>query len=316
MAAVLGLAARLASAPRAAQHAARRGLGARQCSTSTTLDAPSWGLPLANNVLGTVSDLFCPVGSAVREDDVVAVIETDKLSVDVKATHAGTVEALLVHVGDEILERQPLYSIRLAAAATSAAMSTEEAREWAEHLQKQRARIAVEEARAEAARESARETERAARHRRAKRNLKPGWGAPDDGATWGHAWHAPWRFEATARVSRSSPDARRRHPVVRVHQEVSPALPLAQLVAAVMRNRNEPYRCLGLRMGASRQAVRERYLKLAMKLHPDRAKHPHAREAFTAMDGAFRTLLSKRTGHFDSNSSAGGGVRGGDGAVK
>ena len=59
---------------------------------------------------------------------------------------------------------------------------------------------------------------------------------------------------------------------------------------------SDPLLCLGLRPGASAGAVRKRYLALAMRLHPDRAKEPHPQlnEAFGAMDSAFKTLRARR----------------------
>ena len=37
-------------------------------------------------------------------------------------------------------------------------------------------------------------------------------------------------------------------------------------------------------------AVRKRYLHLALRLHPDKAKHPQAPEAFTAIEAAWQKL--------------------------
>ena len=38
-------------------------------------------------------------------------IETDKVALDVKASKSGTVDEVLVSVGDEVKERQPLYAL-------------------------------------------------------------------------------------------------------------------------------------------------------------------------------------------------------------
>ena len=62
----------------------------------STLDAPTWSLPLPEGVLGQVSELFCEPGSRVHMDETVAVIETDKLAIDVKASQSGVVSAVLV----------------------------------------------------------------------------------------------------------------------------------------------------------------------------------------------------------------------------
>ena len=78
-----------------------------------TLDTPfiSDSIPLAEGILGTVEELHLEVGSSVREDDVVAVIETDKVALDVKASFSGVVASVCVEVGDTVMERQPLYEL-------------------------------------------------------------------------------------------------------------------------------------------------------------------------------------------------------------
>jgi pyruvate/2-oxoglutarate dehydrogenase complex dihydrolipoamide acyltransferase (E2) component len=48
---------------------------------------------------------------AVDENEVVAVIETDKVSLDVRASRAGVISAVLVAVGDEVKEKQPIYML-------------------------------------------------------------------------------------------------------------------------------------------------------------------------------------------------------------
>ena len=59
------------------------------------------------------------------------------------------------------------------------------------------------------------------------------------------------------------------------------------LVKQVLRRGGCPFQCLGLGRGASQEAVRKRYLALALRLHPDKAQHPQADEAFAALEGAY-----------------------------
>ena len=59
------------------------------------------------------------------------------------------------------------------------------------------------------------------------------------------------------------------------------------LVQQVLRRGGCPFRCLGLERGASQEGVRKRYLALALRLHPDKAQHPQADEAFAALEGAY-----------------------------
>ena len=49
-----------------------------------------------------------------------------------------------------------------------------------------------------------------------------------------------------------------------------------------------PRSCLGLELGATKEAGRKRYLSLALRLHPDKAQHPRAAEAFAAVEAAWR----------------------------
>ena len=51
------------------------------------------------------------VGQSVEENEVVAVVETDKVSLDIKASRSGVVKEVLVSVGDEVKELQALYAL-------------------------------------------------------------------------------------------------------------------------------------------------------------------------------------------------------------
>ena len=59
------------------------------------------------------------------------------------------------------------------------------------------------------------------------------------------------------------------------------------LVQQVLRRGGSPLRCLGLERGASQADVRKRYRALALRLHPDKAQHPQANEAFAALESAY-----------------------------
>ena len=79
-----------------------------------TLDTPfiSDTVPLAEGLIGPVEELLLAPGDAVQKDDVIAVVDTAKVSLDVKATRSGVIEKVLVNVGDEVKECQPLYSLQ------------------------------------------------------------------------------------------------------------------------------------------------------------------------------------------------------------
>lgn len=51
---------------------------------------------------GTVVQWCKSVGDEVAEDEVIAVVETDKVSVDVKSTHVGVVVKLFAAVDDVV----------------------------------------------------------------------------------------------------------------------------------------------------------------------------------------------------------------------
>ena len=58
---------------------------------------------------GKVEEILAEVGQAIDENEVVAVVETDKVSLDIRASRPGVISAVLVGVGDEVKERQPIF---------------------------------------------------------------------------------------------------------------------------------------------------------------------------------------------------------------
>lgn len=60
---------------------------------------------------GTVVQWCKSVGDSVKEDEVIAVVETDKVSVEVRSTHVGVVVKLFAAVDDVVLVGKPLCSI-------------------------------------------------------------------------------------------------------------------------------------------------------------------------------------------------------------
>lgn len=65
--------------------------------------------------LGIVEELLVEVGQEVKQDEVIAVIETHKAAIDVKASHAGVVTGVYVEQDEEVYEVQPMFMIRKAA---------------------------------------------------------------------------------------------------------------------------------------------------------------------------------------------------------
>ena len=64
-----------------------------------------------SNVRGTVVDLPVAPGDTVQADDVVVVLETDKVSVDVRAPEAGALVEILAEVDDVMEVGAPLFRI-------------------------------------------------------------------------------------------------------------------------------------------------------------------------------------------------------------
>jgi pyruvate/2-oxoglutarate dehydrogenase complex dihydrolipoamide acyltransferase (E2) component len=60
---------------------------------------------------GTVSQLPKPVGCSVAVDEIVAVLETDKVTFEVRSTESGTIKAIQVKNGDNVAVGSPLIII-------------------------------------------------------------------------------------------------------------------------------------------------------------------------------------------------------------
>ena len=68
----------------------------------------------------------------------------------------------------------------------------------------------------------------------------------------------------------------------------------AALVSQVLKLRNFPYNCLGLvARETTREAVRKRYLQLALRLHPDKCSHSQASLAFAAVERAYKASVAR-----------------------
>ena len=109
----------------------------RRLLCSWTVDMPRWGVPVAEGAVGTVGELLCDVGAHVETDEAIAVVETDKVTVDIRASRPGVVTAVLATAGAEVLEGQPLYRFEPIA---EAADDWETSRRWAFEHERRRAR--------------------------------------------------------------------------------------------------------------------------------------------------------------------------------
>ena len=68
-----------------------------------------------------VIDLFVKVGDSIKVDDAIATLESDKATMDVPSTVAGTVKEVLVQLGSKVSEGALLIKVETGAAAPAAA---------------------------------------------------------------------------------------------------------------------------------------------------------------------------------------------------
>ncbi|KAF4323021.1 hypothetical protein G195_004047 [Phytophthora kernoviae 00238/432] len=90
----------------------------------TTVNVPSMGDSISE---GTLVEVVKKAGDAVHADDVVLVLETDKVSVDVTSPVAGTVVEVLAQLEDNVEVGRPLFTVDDALAPTEGSKSTAQA---------------------------------------------------------------------------------------------------------------------------------------------------------------------------------------------
>ena len=74
-----------------------------------------------------VIDLFVKVGDAIKVDDAIATLESDKATMDVPSPVEGTVKEVLVQLGSKVSEGSLLIKVEAGAAAAAAPVSAEKA---------------------------------------------------------------------------------------------------------------------------------------------------------------------------------------------
>ena len=70
-----------------------------------------------------VIDLFVKVGDSIKVDDAIATLESDKATMDVPSTVAGTVKEVLIQLGSRVSEGAVLIKVEAGAAAAAAPVS-------------------------------------------------------------------------------------------------------------------------------------------------------------------------------------------------
>eukprot|EP00316_Scyphosphaera_apsteinii_P009103 CAMPEP_0119309670 /NCGR_PEP_ID=MMETSP1333-20130426/15917_1 /TAXON_ID=418940 /ORGANISM="Scyphosphaera apsteinii, Strain RCC1455" /LENGTH=252 /DNA_ID=CAMNT_0007313675 /DNA_START=42 /DNA_END=800 /DNA_ORIENTATION=+ len=207
------------------------------------------------DVVGTVCELLCDAGARFHVDEEVAIVETDKVAVSVRAVdfpQGGLVTHVLCAVGDEVLEGQPIYAVSLQADANLHDITDSIGRQWV-HERKQRVAERHREEDAEA--RAAIEAWQRARIQQARLR----------------------RAELRSRQAREQFSQRMRHP--------SPAEPITSTPTARARA------LLGLKASASRAEMKAAFRHLALKYHPDRNVDAHAAKSFAEARAAYELLV-------------------------
>lgn len=101
-------------------------------ATNTVLEKHTMKVPSMGDSIteGTLVEWQAQIGQKVEEDDVLALIETDKVTIDIKATKAGVITQQFGAIDDNVEVGADLYEIDTEGVATveaSAPSTTEEA---------------------------------------------------------------------------------------------------------------------------------------------------------------------------------------------
>lgn len=86
-----------------------------------TIDVPIMGESITT---GVISEWNFKIGDYVQVDDVVAMIETDKVNVEVRSPHGGILTEMFNAEGDEITVGQPMFAMEKSAAPEGMVAST------------------------------------------------------------------------------------------------------------------------------------------------------------------------------------------------
>lgn len=109
-----------AAAPKAAPAAAAAAPAASSTPVEVTVNVPSMGDSITQ---GTIAKTLKNVGDFVKVDDVIVLVETDKVTVEVRADKSGKLLELYAKDGETVDVGKPLYKIDTAAAGAPAAVA-------------------------------------------------------------------------------------------------------------------------------------------------------------------------------------------------
>jgi pyruvate/2-oxoglutarate dehydrogenase complex dihydrolipoamide acyltransferase (E2) component len=207
-----------------------------------TIDAPRVDFYLKQHgggteLVGTLEQLLCGVGARFYVDEEVAVIETDKVALSVHARQGGIVTRVLVKVGEEVKEGQPIYeAVRSVDKPDKTDYEEAKDRWW---LREHKRRTLEEEA---------------AECEDLRRNIEA-WLRKLEKEHRGRQEHhrqrhRQWRRQRRARNTYTS--------------------------SSSSRSSQGPWAILGLEPGASKAEIKAAFRKVAFEYHPDRNASPKA----------------------------------------
>ena len=250
--------------------------------------APTLGIPIhPEGILGVVAELHCSAGSHVLEDETMAVVDTDKMAVDVKAPHSGVVRAVTVAADEEVKSGQVMFVIeRFAQGATVGG----EERQWAWELQKRKMLEAQE------AERHFQEWQRKWRHEQKRRwqdwqqRQERGWWRQQQ--AW---WRTQGRRQGQQQGRAETP--RSRHPRLSSKAKGLPPGDARSMLLAT-----NHYEALRVAKTCTQADVKKAFRQLAIRLHPDTAASSSAmggeerkailHEAFARLQDAHSTLAN------------------------
>jgi len=234
---------------------------------TTNVLAPTWGVPThPGDTLGTVEELLVPVGAMVLEGETMAVVETDKVAAEVRAPHDGVVKAVLVTIGDEVKEKQPIYEMVMASADASGGGDS---RQWAYDLLEQKlaeAREAELNWQAWQRRWKEQQRKRMAEQQQKwerwqRRNFERPWWRRQHDSRWERRWSGQQQQQQQQGASqRAAPGSSASSGATATLGEG----PIKRTLLAT-----DHYGRLGVSRAASTAMVKAAFRKLAHKLHPD-----------------------------------------------
>ena len=229
--------------------------------TMRLVRAPALGFFSSYKIPVKVSELACTVGDRIHTKETVAVLDTDKVSVQVQSHMQGVISKVLVTLGQEVHGHQAIYA--LYSADTESAPHDSRRRLWAKRRQDQLDELRREED---------------LNWESAKTKWTPHW-------TWRRlCGEQSRRSSQFSSVNSFTPRATSKQSLSNKGQKLGVTL---QVLSATTH-----YDALYVKRSASTAELNRAFRKLALLVHPDHSSSDRASEAFVRLRQA-HTVLSQ-----------------------